>query len=142
MEGPGREAGFLRLTDEDGGRARLSPVYEDEEANFKEAKPAAAPAKGKILYYRNPMGLPDTSPVPKKDWMGMDYIAVYEGEQGDSDAVKVSPGRLQRTGVKTDSSASCPSCKPSRRQVSSPSTRPGCRWSPCALTASSTRSCR
>jgi Cu(I)/Ag(I) efflux system membrane fusion protein len=27
-----------------------------------------------------PMGLPDTSPVPKKDSMGMDYIAVYEGE--------------------------------------------------------------
>ena len=26
----------------------------------------------KILYYRNPMGLPDTSPVPKKDPMGMD----------------------------------------------------------------------
>ncbi|HPE03034.1 MAG TPA: hypothetical protein PK101_00340, partial [Thauera sp.] len=23
-----------------------------------------------ILYYRNPMGLPDTSPVPKKDSMG------------------------------------------------------------------------
>jgi hypothetical protein len=34
----------------------------------------------KLLYYRNPMGLPDTSPVPKKDSMGMDYIAVYEGE--------------------------------------------------------------
>jgi RND family efflux transporter MFP subunit len=32
----------------------------------------------KILYYRNPMGLPDTSTVPKKDSMGMDYIPVYE----------------------------------------------------------------
>ena len=32
----------------------------------------------KILYYRNPMGLPDTSGVPKKDSMGMDYIPVYE----------------------------------------------------------------
>ena len=28
---------------------------------------AAAKAERKILYYRNPMGLPDTSPVPKKD---------------------------------------------------------------------------
>lgn len=36
----------------------------------------------KILYYRNPMGLPDTSPTPKKDSMGMDYIPVYEGEDG------------------------------------------------------------
>src|SRR5574343_2032622 len=34
----------------------------------------------KILYYRNPMGLPDTSPTPKKDPMGMDYIPVYEGD--------------------------------------------------------------
>jgi len=32
----------------------------------------------KILYYRNPMGLPDTSDVPKKDSMGMDYIPVYD----------------------------------------------------------------
>ncbi|HYK79412.1 MAG TPA: efflux RND transporter periplasmic adaptor subunit, partial [Micropepsaceae bacterium] len=31
----------------------------------------------KILYYRNPMGQPDTSPVPKKDSMGMDYLPVY-----------------------------------------------------------------
>ena len=35
----------------------------------------------KILYYRNPMGAPDTSPVPKKDSMGMDYIPVYADEQ-------------------------------------------------------------
>src|SRR5438067_6691665 len=26
------------------------------------------PANKRILYYRNPMGLPDTSPIPKKDW--------------------------------------------------------------------------
>ncbi len=38
------------------------------------SEPAVGP---KILYYRNPMGLPDTSPVPKKDSMGMDYIAIY-----------------------------------------------------------------
>ena len=34
--------------------------------------------EAKILYYRNPMGLPDTSTVPKKDSMGMDYLPVYE----------------------------------------------------------------
>ena len=33
----------------------------------------------KLLYYRNPMGLADTSPTPKKDPMGMEYIPVYEG---------------------------------------------------------------
>jgi len=61
----------------------------------------AAPAGKKLLYYRNPMGLPDTSPVPKKDSMGMDYIAVYEGDEpDDTGAVKVSPARVQTLGVK------------------------------------------
>lgn len=56
----------------------------------------------KILYYRNPMGLPDTSPVPKKDSMGMDYIAVYAGDEpDDTGVVKVSPARVQTLGVKT-----------------------------------------
>ena len=43
---------------------------------------ASEPAKHerKILYYRNPMGLPDTSPVPKKDNMGMDYVPVFADE--------------------------------------------------------------
>lgn len=62
---------------------------------------AAAPSGRKILYYRNPMGLPDTSPTPKKDSMGMDYIPVFDGETDDGSTVKVSAGRLQRTGVKT-----------------------------------------
>ena len=48
------------------------------------------------------MGLPDISPVPKKDSMGMDYIPVYEGETDEGDTVKVSPGKIQRTGVKTE----------------------------------------
>jgi Cu(I)/Ag(I) efflux system membrane fusion protein len=65
---------------------------------------SAVPADGerKILYYRNPMGLPDTSPVPKKDSMGMDYIPVYADDQpDDSGAVVVSPARIQTLGVKT-----------------------------------------
>jgi membrane fusion protein, copper/silver efflux system len=72
------------------------------------ATPAAAeqsqPAKGdrKILYYRNPMGLPDTSPVPKKDTMGMDYIPVYADEQDEPGTVKVSLDKIQRIGVKTE----------------------------------------
>jgi len=72
------------------------------------ATPAAAeqsqPAKGErtILYYRNPMGHPDTSPVPKKDSMGMDYIPVYEDEQDDGTTVKVSLDKIQRTGVRIE----------------------------------------
>ena len=59
----------------------------------------------KIKYYRNPMGLPDTSPVPKKDSMGMDYIAVYEGDDSDDGSVKLSPGKIQRTGAKSEPAA-------------------------------------
>ena len=53
----------------------------------------SAPPEGgrKILYYRNPMGLPDTSPVPKKDPMGMDYIAVYADEEGDANTRQGQP---------------------------------------------------
>lgn len=62
----------------------------------------AKSAERKIKYYRNPMGLPDTSPVPKKDSMGMDYIPVYEGEDSDDGSVKLSPGKIQRTGVQSE----------------------------------------
>lgn len=44
----------------------------------------------KILYYRNPMGLPDTSDIPKKDSMGMDYLPVYEE---DANAVQAKKSR-------------------------------------------------
>ena len=67
---------------------------------------AAQPAERKVLYYRNPMGLPDTSPVPKKDSMGMDYIPVYEGEEeGDDEVagtVKLGLGKMQKLGVRTE----------------------------------------
>lgn len=80
------------------------PVYDDEEISFAPtpAAPKAAQGERKILYYRNPMGLPDTSPVPKKDSMGMDYIAVYEGEDDDGGTVKISLGKVQRAGVRTE----------------------------------------
>lgn len=95
----------------DDGRPFVA-VRESEDVSFSSAaaKPVktadgadagAKPADRKILYYRNPMGLPDTSKVPKKDSMGMDYIPVFDGDQGDASTVKVSLGKLQRTGVKT-----------------------------------------
>jgi membrane fusion protein, copper/silver efflux system len=66
-------------------------------------RPAAAgQTEKRIRYYRNPMGLPDTSPVPKKDSMGMDYIAVFDGDDEDGSTVKLSPGKLQRTGVRSE----------------------------------------
>jgi Cu(I)/Ag(I) efflux system membrane fusion protein len=74
------------------------------EASAQETRPAA-PTDRKIKYYRNPMGLPDTSPMPKKDPMGMDYIAVYEGEDADDGSVKLSPGKIQRTGAKSEAAS-------------------------------------
>ena len=52
-------------------------------------KGVSVPEPKKILYYRNPMGAPDTSPVAKKDSMGMDYIAVYAEEAPTPTAKKV-----------------------------------------------------
>jgi membrane fusion protein, copper/silver efflux system len=65
------------------------------------AKEEQAAPQRKIKFYRNPMGLPDTSPTPKQDSMGMDYIPVYEGEQSDDNSVAVSLGKIQRAGVET-----------------------------------------
>ena len=63
----------------------------------------------KLLYYRNPMGLPDSSPVPKKDPMGMDYIAVYEGEDDaapDSPSqIRISTEKIQKLGVKLEAAS-------------------------------------
>ena len=82
------------------------PVPHGEDLSFDEpsADMQAANSKPdrKIKYYRNPMGLPDTSPVAKKDSMGMEYIPVYEGEDSDDGSVRLSPGKIQRTGAKSN----------------------------------------
>lgn len=90
------------------------PVYDDAEpagsaeqppkpAQAASTSPAAGGVKrGRILYYRNPMGLADTSPVPKKDAMGMDYVPVYEDEASQpAGTVTISPERVQILGVRT-----------------------------------------
>ena len=60
----------------------------------------------KVRFYRNPMGLADTSPVPKKDATGMDYIPVYEGEVSGPEmpagTVKISLDKVQLLGVRTE----------------------------------------
>ena len=76
--------------------------FDEPEEAPTQTKSADAKSERKIKYYRNPMGLPDTSPVPKKDSMGMDYIAVYEGDDTDDGSVKLSPGKIQRTGAKSE----------------------------------------
>ncbi|ULL01586.1 efflux RND transporter periplasmic adaptor subunit [Bradyrhizobium sp. I71] len=96
------------------------PVYDEDEPSTEPAKPKRqqADSSRRILYYRNPMGLPDTSSVPKKDPMGMDYVPVYEGDDQDDGSVKLSPGKIQRTGVKSEPAER----RPIRMLVKSPGT--------------------
>ena len=69
------------------GWLNLPPAADATASTGASLQPAAGEAERKVLYYRNPMGLPDTSPVPKKDAMGMAYIAVYEGEERAGSAI-------------------------------------------------------
>jgi RND family efflux transporter MFP subunit len=77
------------------------------------AAATATPAARKPLYYRNPMGLADTSPTPKKDPMGMDYVPVFADEPaagastaGDGAAVagqvNISTEKIQKLGVRIE----------------------------------------
>ncbi len=100
----GREFRAVRASEDvrfDDGDSEAMPA--DMAGRDPEPGEAAKPGGDarRVLYYRNPMGLPDTSPTPKKDSMGMDYIPVYAGED-EAGVVKVSPGKVQRTGVRTE----------------------------------------
>jgi hypothetical protein len=70
------------------------------------ASGAASPKAPKLLYYRNPMGLPDTSPTPKKDPMGMDYVPVYEGAEpaqaASANQLSISTEKVQKLGVRSE----------------------------------------
>jgi membrane fusion protein, copper/silver efflux system len=87
------------------GTGNWAPVADDHAAHDTTQVAAAdthASAR-KPLYYRNPMGLADTSPVPKTDSMGMDYIPVYADEVATTPGtVKISLDRVQRSGVRTE----------------------------------------
>jgi len=93
--------------------AESQPVAQGGAARQQQS--AAAPAEGttkgrEIRFYRNPMGLADVSPTPKKDPMGMDYIPVYEGEDsGETSAggtqIKISVDKVQKLGVRTEAAS-------------------------------------
>jgi Cu(I)/Ag(I) efflux system membrane fusion protein len=55
------------------------------------------------LFYRNPMNPEVTSPVPAKDYMGMDYVPVFADSETSSvaGAVKISPQTQHNIGVRT-----------------------------------------
>ena len=68
---------------------------------------AAKPGDHKIAFYRSPMNPTQTSPVPRKDEMGMDYLPVYADEQSGGApvagmaAVTIDPSRQQLIGLRT-----------------------------------------
>ncbi|MDE2163153.1 MAG: efflux RND transporter periplasmic adaptor subunit [Alphaproteobacteria bacterium] len=96
---PGRWAVILTAT-VDGKPVKGSVVVTAAQKSAEAAPPP--PASHRILYYRNPMGLADTSPVPKKDAMGMDYIPVYADQVTKvRGAVRLTTEKIQRAGVHT-----------------------------------------
>jgi RND family efflux transporter MFP subunit len=69
------------------------------------SKEPPAEKERKALFYRHPMNPQVTSPTPKKDEMGMDYVPVYEDSAAGGEApgtVRISPERIQKIGVKSE----------------------------------------
>jgi len=68
------------------------------------AAPVVAPAgeqpRGKPLYYRHPHDPNRTSPDPKQDEMGMDYVPVYADAAGPE--VRISPAVVNNLGVRSE----------------------------------------
>ncbi len=62
----------------------------------------------KIAFYRSPMDPSVTSPTPRKDEMGMDYVPVYDDELGGGEStvtgratVSIDPAQQQLIGLRT-----------------------------------------
>jgi Cu(I)/Ag(I) efflux system membrane fusion protein len=60
---------------------KLVPIEVHSSGTAEKTTPAkAAGGPKKILFYRSPMGTGETSPTPRKDSMGMDFVPVYSDE--------------------------------------------------------------
>ncbi len=86
---------------------KLVPI--EEEAHEAAVAGKAAPSgERKLLFYRSPMNPQETSPTPKKDSMGMDFVPVYsdevdagaKGPEGFA-AVTIDAQKQQLLGLKT-----------------------------------------
>lgn len=68
-------------------------------------KDPARSGEREILFYRNPMNPTITSPVPAKDEMGMDYVAVYSDQVNQAvdqgPTVSINPVVVQNMNVQT-----------------------------------------
>ena len=84
---------------------KLVEVKQDQAAT----KALASTGERKIALFRSPMDSKQTSPTPRKDEMGMDYVPVYEDEVGGGRGeqvkglatVTIDPTRQQLIGLRT-----------------------------------------
>jgi Cu(I)/Ag(I) efflux system membrane fusion protein len=84
---------------------KLEPVEKIE----KDENVSEKTGGSKIKFYRSPMNPNQTSPVPRKDEMGMDYIPVYGDEVHETEAssvtglaeIKINQERQQSIGLRT-----------------------------------------
>jgi Cu(I)/Ag(I) efflux system membrane fusion protein len=81
-------------------------LIELEKKGEAHAEPPAV-VERRVLFYRSPMDAGQTSKLPRKDQMGMDYLPVYEDEMPSSPtiaglaAIDIDPARQQLIGLKT-----------------------------------------
>jgi Cu(I)/Ag(I) efflux system membrane fusion protein len=61
---------------------------------------ATAATQGEPIHYRHPHDPGRTSPTPRKDEMGMDYVPVYADAAGPE--VRISPAVINNLGVRTE----------------------------------------
>jgi len=88
------------------------PICGMDLVEVKEEEPGHGRGRGggqgerEILFYRNPMDPTITSPVPRKDNMGMDYVPVYADEARsaatDGAVVTINPAVQQNMNVITE----------------------------------------
>lgn len=79
-------------------------LVEPAAAAEPEREPEHEPAQGrKPLYYRHPHNPAVTSPEPRQDEMGMDYVPVYDegGAAADDGTIKLSSAMINNLGVRT-----------------------------------------
>jgi len=86
------------------------PICGMKLVKVEKSKAASAGADGgqrHVLFYRSPMDPKQTSPTPRKDEMGMDYLPMYEDEVSSPSSVSglatvdIDPARQQLIGLKT-----------------------------------------
>ena len=74
--------------------------FEPEPAGQAAAPSTAPGADAKPIYYRHPHDPNRTSPVPRQDEMGMDYVPVYADAAGPE--IRISPAVVNNLGVRTE----------------------------------------